>query len=125
MGDGVGLADVGEELVAEAFALRGARHQTRDVDELDHGRYGLLRLFDAGDRVKARVGDRHDADIWLDGAERIVLGRDAGLGERVEQGGLADVRQPDDAALQAISFRTAISAGRRTSAVRALSSRAP
>ena len=34
VGDGVGLADVGEELVAEALALRGARDEARDVDEL-------------------------------------------------------------------------------------------
>ena len=34
----------------------------------------------------------------LDRAERVVLGGDAGLGERVEERGLADVRQADDAA---------------------------
>ena len=50
--------------------------------------------------VEPRIGHLHDADVRLDGAERIVLGRDAGLGERVEQGGLADVRQSDDAAFQ-------------------------
>ena len=33
--DGVGLADVREELVAEALALRGAGDQAGDVDELD------------------------------------------------------------------------------------------
>jgi hypothetical protein len=34
VGDRVGLADVGEELVAEALALRGAGDEARDVDEL-------------------------------------------------------------------------------------------
>ena len=33
MGDGVAFADVGEELVAEPLALRGAAHQAGDVDE--------------------------------------------------------------------------------------------
>jgi hypothetical protein len=33
MGDGVDLADVGEELIAEAFALGGAANQAGDVDE--------------------------------------------------------------------------------------------
>ena len=33
MGDGVDLADVGEELVAEPLAFRGAAHQAGDVDE--------------------------------------------------------------------------------------------
>ena len=35
MGDGIDLADIGEELVAQPFALRGAAHQARDVDEGD------------------------------------------------------------------------------------------
>ena len=35
MRDRVGLADVREELVAEALALRRARDEARDVDELD------------------------------------------------------------------------------------------
>jgi hypothetical protein len=34
--DGAGLADVGEELVAEALALGGALDQAGDVDDLDH-----------------------------------------------------------------------------------------
>ena len=33
MGDGVDLADVGEELVAEPLALGGAAHEAGDVDE--------------------------------------------------------------------------------------------
>src|SRR5690606_34931443 len=41
-----------------------------------------------------------DADIGLDGAERVVLGRDARLGQGVEGGGLADIGQADDAALE-------------------------
>jgi hypothetical protein len=36
--DGVGFADVGQELVAQAFALGRTGHQTGDVDELDDGR---------------------------------------------------------------------------------------
>jgi hypothetical protein len=34
--DGVHLADVRQELVAETFALAGTPHESRDVDELDH-----------------------------------------------------------------------------------------
>ena len=75
--------------------------QAGDVDELDGGRDDLLRLDDLGERVEPRVGHLDDADVRLDRAEGIVLGRDAGLGEGVEQGGLADVRQADDAALRA------------------------
>ena len=55
----------------------------------------------AGELVEARVGDRDLADIRLDGAERIIGGsRRRGLGQRVEQGGLADIGQSDDAAFE-------------------------
>ena len=61
----------------------------------------LLRLDDLGQRVQARIRHRHDADVRLDGAEREVGRGDARLGQRIEQGGLADVRQADDAAFDA------------------------
>src|SRR3954467_4356002 len=51
------------------------------------------RLASRGELRQPRVGQLDDADVRLDRAERVVLGRDAGLGERVEEGGLADVRQ--------------------------------
>ena len=91
----------GEELVAQAFALGGAGHQAGDVDELDDGRHDALGLDDLGQLRQARIGHFDHADVGLDGAEGIVLGRDAGLGQRVEEGGLADVGQADDAALEA------------------------
>ncbi len=46
--DGVDFADIGEELVAEAFALRRAAHQACDVDEGDARRDQLLRFGDVG-----------------------------------------------------------------------------
>jgi hypothetical protein len=76
-------------------------HQPGDVDELDDRRHDALGLDDRGQRVQPRVGQLDDADVRLDGAERVVLGRDAGLGQRVEEGGLADVGQAHDAAFQA------------------------
>src|SRR5690606_15490976 len=93
--DGVGLADVAEELVAEAFAPGGAGDETGDVHELDGGRQGLLRLDDAGEHVEARVRHGHHADVRVDRAERIVLRGDFRLGERVEERRLADVGKAD------------------------------
>ena len=98
--DGIGLADVGQELVAQAFAFRGARHQARDVDELDDGRNDFLRFRDRRQLRQAWIRHFDDTDVRLDGAERIVLRRDARLGQRVEQGGLAHVGQSDDSAFQ-------------------------
>ena len=51
--DRVGLADVGEELVAQALALRRAGDEPGDVDELDDGRHHLLRLRDRGQLRRA------------------------------------------------------------------------
>jgi hypothetical protein len=51
--------------------------------------------------VQARIGHFHHADVGLDGAEGIVLGGDAGLGQGVEKSGLAHVGQAHDAAFEA------------------------
>ncbi len=99
--DRVGLADVREELVAEALALGRAAHQAGDVDELERGGHDLLRLDDLDQRVLARVHDRDDPHVRLDGAERVVGRLGLGRRERVEEGRLADVGKADDAAREA------------------------
>ena len=61
----------------------------------------VVGLRDLRERLEARVGHRDDADVRLDRAERIV--RRLGLArarQGVEEGGLADVRQPDDSGAQ-------------------------
>ncbi len=68
--DRVDFADVREELVAEPLALRRARDEAGDVDELDRRRNDFLRLHDVGERLQARIGHRHDADVRIDRAER-------------------------------------------------------
>jgi len=83
--DRVGFADVSEKLVAKAFAFRSARDEAGDVSKLDRRWYNLLRLNDVGELGESRIGDRHDARVWLDGAEREVFRGDAGLGERVKE----------------------------------------
>jgi hypothetical protein len=50
--DGVGFADVGQELVAQAFAFRGAGDQAGDIDELDDRRLDALRLDDGGELLR-------------------------------------------------------------------------
>ena len=96
MDDRVGLADVGEELVAEPFALRRAFDQAGDVDELHHRRHDALRLDDPLQHREPRVGDVHPADVGVVGGERIVRRQHVGRRQRVEQRRFADVGQPDD-----------------------------
>jgi hypothetical protein len=102
VGDGVHLADVRQELVAEALALGGAAHEAGDIDERQARRDGLPRLGNGGQLVEPLVGHAHLADVRLDGAERIIGGLcRCRLRQRVEQGGFADVRQTHDAAFKA------------------------
>ncbi len=87
--------------VAEAFAFARAGHEARDIDEFNNGRHHALGIDDSRERRQPRVRHFDHADIRLDRAERIVFGGDADLGQCIEQCGLADVRQADDAALEA------------------------
>ena len=83
---GVGLADVLQELVAQAFPGAGTCHQTGNVDKLHNGGDDALWRDDVGQLLQARVWHFDDADVGLDGAKRVVFSGDAGLGQGVEQG---------------------------------------
>src|SRR3546814_5159853 len=101
MDDRIDFADVAEELVAEPFALRRAAHEAGDVDEGELRRDDLLAARDAGQLVEPRIGDRDVADVRLDRSEGIVGRlRRRGFGQRVAQGGLADVGQASDPAFE-------------------------
>ena len=94
--DGVRATDVLQKLVAQARALAGALDKARDVHEFDDRGGLLFGVVHLGELVQPLVGHGHHADVRLDGAERIVGALRACVGDGVEQGGLADVRQPDD-----------------------------
>jgi len=94
----VDLADVGEELVAETFALARPLHNPGDVDELERGGDHFLWRDVFRDPLEPVVGHAHHPFVGLDRAKRIV--RALGglrLREGVEKSALADVRQSDDA----------------------------
>ena len=98
----VRLADVRQELVAEALTLGRAGDEPGDVHELDRGRNDLLGPGDRRELRKPQVRYRDDAHVRVDRAEGVVRGRGVlGLRHRVEKRRLADVREPDDAALDA------------------------
>ena len=95
--DGVGFTDVGEELVAEAFAFAGAGDEAGDVHELDGGGDDDLGFGDVLKYVGAIVWHHDDAHVGVDGAERVVRGLGlAGAGEGVEESGLTHVGETDD-----------------------------
>lgn len=96
LADRVGLTDVREELVAQALALARAAHDARDVDEVHGRREDPLRAENLGQLGEAGVRDADDADVRLDRGERVVGRQHVVLGQGVEQGRLADIRQADD-----------------------------
>ena len=70
--DGVGLTDVGQELVAQALALGSALHQAGDIHDLHRGRNGALGLADLRKHLQALVRNVGGTHVGVDGAEREV-----------------------------------------------------
>ena len=98
LADGIALADVGQELVAQARALGGsALDQACDVDELDSRGDDAAGMDDVRQLLQARIRHVDDADVGIDGGERIVSGKAALLGEGGEERRLANVGQAHDA----------------------------
>ena len=97
--DRIRVADVAQKFVAQTFALRGALHEARDVDDFDRRRDHALGVVDLREADQPPVGDRDHAHIRLDGAERKVCRLCLCIGQAVEKGRFTHVRQADDAAL--------------------------
>ena len=70
--DGVGFADIGQELVAQSLAAAGATHQAGDVYEFQAGGDGFLRLADRGQDAQPWIGHTYAAYIRLDRAEWVI-----------------------------------------------------
>ena len=100
---GVDAADVGEEAVAQALAAAGALGQPGDVDDVDGGVDLPRRLQDLVQPVEALVGHGDHAQVGLRRGEGVRGRRRAGVREGVEERGLADVGQTDDAELHGLS----------------------
>lgn len=94
--DGADITDVGQELVPKTFTFASSFDQTGDVNECDCRWGDLLRLEHFRQRFEATVGNRNDPGVRIDSRERIVGGQNPGVGQRVEQRRLANVRQTDD-----------------------------
>ena len=98
--DGIGFTDVAEEFIAQAFAFGCTGDEAGDVDEAHDSRDCFFRFIHVGQDLDAFIRDFNDADIRFDRAEGVVCRFCAGLGNRVEQCALTDIRQADDAYFQ-------------------------
>ena len=98
--DGVCFANVGKELVAQAFAFGCTSNEAGDVHKFHGGRQDAFGFDDGGQRIQSWIGHVDNAGIWFNGAEGVVLGVNACVGQGIEEGGLADIWQADDAAVE-------------------------
>src|SRR5690606_35502339 len=110
--DGVHLADVREELVAQPFADGGAADDAGDVHEAEAGGDDLLAVDVLADDLETRVGDGDHADVRLDGREGVVGRERPRLGEGVEEGGLANIRETNNSGFHD-GYSRAVGGGRR------------
>ena len=96
MGNGVHSADVPQKLIAQPLPLAGALDQAGNVDELHRRRNDPPGVLQIGEDLQPLIRHRHDSGVGFDGTEGEVGGLRPPLAERVEQGGLADIRQSDE-----------------------------
>ena len=93
MDDGVALADVTQELVAQTLTLRGPFHETRDIHDLTRRRHDAPRVYEFRQLIQSLIRDRDLSHLCVDGAKREVGCLRLGAGQTVEQCRFAHVGQ--------------------------------
>ena len=97
--DGIRLADIGEELVAKAFALRGPFDKTGNIYYLDRCRDDAPGMDKFGKFIQSLIGHSDDAHLRIDGTKREISCLSLCARQTVEKSGFAHVRQSDDTTL--------------------------
>ena len=72
MNDRIYFTNISEELVSQAFTFRSTLDQTGDVNELNDSRCNLLGMIHFTKKPNPLIRDRHNTDIGINRAERIV-----------------------------------------------------
>ena len=85
------------------IALETDTPEAGDVHEFDDRGGILLGIVHLGEHVETGIRHRNDAHVGVDGAEGIVRGLRARVGDCVEQGRFADVRQTHDTKFHSFS----------------------
>ena len=94
--DRVAFAYIGKKLVTEALALRRAPDKACDIDKIHGGRRCLAGMAERRKKREPLIRHRHDADIRVDRAERVVRRFRTRLRQRIKQRALPDVRESYD-----------------------------
>ena len=101
MKQGVCIADMAQELVAQPFSLAGAFHQAGDIHEFDGRLNDPVHFGDLRDPVQPGIRDRDHSLVGLDRAEGIIGNfRLLSACKDIEQGAFPHVGKPDDANLK-------------------------
>ena len=90
------LPDVPKKLVPESFAPAGSGDQAGDVHHLKRCRHDAIRFDQFDDAGQPRVPNGHYTHVRVNGAKRVVRHFRLHFCEGAEEGGLANVGQPDD-----------------------------
>ena len=96
LADSVSVADVCQELVAQALALVCTLDQASDVHKLNSCRHDTARIDNLGQLLEPCVGHVNNAHVRVDGGKRIVCGQATLAGQRGEQRGFTNVWQAND-----------------------------
>ena len=94
--DSVSVANVCQELVAQALTLVCALDQASDVHKLNSCRHDATRIDNLGQLLEPCVGYVNNTHVRVDGSKRIVCGQATLAGQRGEQRRFTNVWQAND-----------------------------
>jgi hypothetical protein len=92
----VNTLNVTQELVTQTLAQVGSLNQTGNIENLQVGRDLTLRLPHVDQLVEPGILNNNLSNIWLYGAEGVVLGRDGKIGEKIETGTFSYIWKSND-----------------------------
>ena len=90
--DCVGFTNSTQKFIAQTFTFGGAGNQTGNIDKFHAGGNYAFRFNDRGDQILARIGNRHNAGIGLNGTKGEIFRADARFGKRIKKSGFTHVR---------------------------------
>ena len=96
MDDGVGLADVAKELVAESLALTCAFHESGDIHNLTCCGHYTSWMHQFCQFCKSFVGHCNHAHIGFDSTKRKIRCLSLSARQTIEKGGLAHIGQSNN-----------------------------
>ena len=97
MHNSVHFPDIAQELIAQSFPLRCALYKPGDIHEFDGGRRHLLRLVHISQQLQSFIRHRHNADIRVDRAERIIGRFRSRFRQRIKKCALTHIWKSNDA----------------------------